>query len=410
MIYAFPQYFEAKSRFQTYTVVCKALQAAGHTVTDDIEHCDLVAVSLCDVLDMKYLRKVRGMTKKPVLAGGAFTYNYWAAAVYADYVWIGEVFDMAECRTLNELGDSPHCYTPGSNKALYASWRVDWDACPVVQIKKGSAYYWAGVGCKNKCAFCLTSWTHQHLMNSEQNCRAARRAAKAKGCHLMMTSNEYDVDNDNPTKDMLLTDYLKQRVTGSFVRCGVEFALEETRKRKGKPITKNELYHAIQKMNVDNISLRLFHITGYEPREAWETYISDLCKMVQRSPNKRLLHLMFNNLQYQNYTPLYKERHDIDETRYTTHEDTKRWYDQLRQYSQHVLVGAPSPFQHVACRMGQELATTLEQEEYWQKMMGRKSKYTASEFKKALFDSGVLETEERHIAFKTGEIRIGPRR
>lgn len=411
MIYAFPQYYESKNQFQTYAVVYKALVDAGHTVIADIHSpgCDVVAVSLCDVLDMKYLRKIRNSTTKPVLAGGAYAYNYWSAKLYADYVWIGEVYDMAECRTLNELADSPHCYTGDDSKRLYASWRVDWDRVPVTRVAKHKSYYWAGVGCKNKCAFCYTSWTHRHLVNTEENQRAARRLAKKHNLYLMMVSNEYEINNENLTKDMLLRDYIRQPISGNMVRCGVEFATEKNRREKGKPITRNELFCAIQKMNVDRLTLRLFHITGYEPQEDWEMYIDELCMMILKAPNKSLLHLMFNNLQYQNYTPLYRERFDIDEDKYITHKDAVRWYDKLRLYTPHALMGPPSPFQHVACRMGQELATTLEQEEYWQKMMSRKNKYSVKEFKQALLDTGVLETEERHIDFNTGEIRLGSR-
>jgi len=115
---------------------------------------------------------------------------------------------------------------------------------------------------------------------------------------------------------------------------------------------------------------------------------------------------MFNNLQYQNYTPLYKERKNINPDNYISHHDTKRWYDLLRQKSSHILIGAPSPFQHVACRMGLELSTTKEQAEFWFSMLSRKDKTTKLQAYDALFETGVLDTEMRKLNINTGKITV----
>ena len=45
------------------------------------------------------------------------------------------------------------------------------------------------------------------------------------------------------------------------------------------------------------MSLRLFHITGWDRREDWERYIDMWCDMLDRQPYHRLLNLGFNNLQ-----------------------------------------------------------------------------------------------------------------
>ncbi len=115
---------------------------------------------------------------------------------------------------------------------------------------------------------------------------------------------------------------------------------------------------------------------------------------------------MFNNLQYQNYTPLYKERKNINPDNYINHHDTKRWYDLLRQKSSHILIGAPSPFQHVACRMGLELSTSIEQAEFWFDMFNKKNKMTKRQSYDALFASGVLDTPRRKLNINTGQITI----
>ncbi len=405
MIYAFPQYFNSKSRFLTYNVVAKALLAEGHKITDNIAEADAVLYSCCDVMDLKGLRKLRKETSKPIIAGGAYAFNYWSLRLYCDLVWIGEIYEMAELKTLEDINDSPHCYN-GTEKDLYAAQLIKWDRVPITQIKKTSAYYWGGVGCSKKCSFCFTSWTHKHETNRKGRIEKARQICQSKKISLMVVSNEYDYDSKTKTKDMLLTNYLKIPVTGNFIRCGIEFADEQTRKAKAKPITDKEIFMAIQKAKAENLSLRLFHITGYEPLSSWERYIDRFGNYLDIVKNNRLIHLMFNNLQYQNYTPLYKERKNINPDNYISHHDTKRWYDLLRQKSSHILLGAPSPFQHVACRMGLELSTTKEQSEFWFSMLSRKDKTTKLQAYDALFETGVLDTEMRKLNFNTGKITV----
>ena len=131
------------------------------------------------------------------------------------------------------------------------------------------------------------------------------------------------------------------------------------------------------------------------------------CDMLDRQPYHRLLNLGFNNLQYQNYTPLYRERRGIDPSRYITHRDTRRWYDELRQHAKSVLIGAPSTFQHVCCRMGVELSRTREQSEFWQSMMvDPNKKLTVEAAYTALMDTGVLDTPMLKVNHKTGQISV----
>lgn len=407
MKYAFPQYFTDKSRFLSYTIVAKALTRAGHTLSENAEDCDAVLFSMCDVTEYPKLVKLKKSTNKPVILGGAYAFNYWSAILYSDAVWIGEIYDFAEMNSLQEIMNSSSCYTPGKD-SLFSNQRIEWGSVPVCQIAPKKCYYWGGVGCKNKCRFCFTSWTHQHQNNDQSRIIAAKRTAEKNKKHIMIASNEYDAGEiGGKTRDMLLKDYIKEPVKGaSFIRCGIEFATEDTRRKAGKPITRDQIYAAIQKMNSDNVSLRLFHIAGYDSIDDWEAYISDLCRMISNHENNRLIHLMFNNLQYQNYTPLYDERFDIDPSKYIDIRTTKRWYDELRQHSKHVLIGAPSPFQHVACRMGIELSRTKEQVDFWlSKLNNSKKKMTSDEAHRFLFESGVLDTPRVSLDFKTGEIK-----
>lgn len=408
MRYAFPQFFESKVRFLSYTVVHHALVDAGHEVVGEIDSSvDAVLFSMCDVTEYPKLRRLYSRANGvPVIVGGAFTFNFFSAKLYSDGVWVGEVYEMAECQTIDELMTSPHCYT-GGDVLPTAAQRIDWAKVPIAQIDPTKCYYWGGAGCKNRCRFCYTSWTHRHSTNSRSRIAAAQKIAKQKKLHIMVSSNEYENDPGARTFDMMLVDYLKAPVSASSVRMGVEFATEDVRRRNGKAMTDNEIFHAIQKAQKEKVSLKLFHITGYEPLADWERYIDNLGVMAERAGYTKLLWLGFNNLQYQNFTPLYAERRSIDPDKYIDIAKTREWYDRLRLHMPSVLVGAPSTFQHVCCRMGVELSMDREQVDFWLRMMSDPNKkMTKDSAYKALFDSRVLDTPPLILNPNTGEIRV----
>ena len=402
----FPQYFESRSRFLSYTVVAKALMDAGHEVVPTDDRCDAVLFSICDVTEFRRLARCRRDHRgKTLVVGGAFAFNFWPCSLVADGVWVGEVYDMAACRTVEELLGSPHCYTGGDGLPT-ASQRIDWARVPVAQISKNSCYYWGGNGCKNWCRFCYTSWTRPHDVNSPMRIRRAQQMCAKRGVHLMVSSNEYENDPGASTFDMLLRDYVATPVRANVVRCGVEFATEETRARLGKPMTDNDIFHALQKAERERVSLRLFHIAGYDPRDDWERYIDMLGDMLDRTGYGRLLNLGFNNLQYQNYTPLYRERRSIDPSRYIDLNVTREWFYRLQRHTKSVLITPPSTFQHVCCRMGVELSRTREQLDYWLSMaVDPNKKLTTGGAHSALFDTGVLDTPMLKVNHATGEIK-----
>lgn len=405
----FPQFYESKSRFLSYTVVASALSKAGHEVVNELSGCDAALFSMCDVVEYRDLMKFRKKTEGyPLIVGGSFAFNFWSAFLYSDAVWVGEVFDMADCRTLEELMDSPYCYT--GEEIPKSSTRIDWASVPIAQIKKTACYYWGGVGCKNKCRFCYTSYTHKHQRNSDERIKKAIREAQKRKMHIMVSSNEYENDPSARTFDMLLKDYIRTPVSGKSIRCGIEFATDETRKKNGgagKRITKNDIYHALQKAEAEKCSLKLFHITGYDSVNDWENYIDDLCLMLDTIKDSRMLVLGFNNLQYQNYTPLYAERKQINPENYISSEHTKKWYDKIRCHTKSVLVQPPSRFQHVCCRMGIELAKNKDQVDYWASMIVNPTKkLTVEQAYKRLFTTGVLNTERLKMNTNTGEISV----
>lgn len=47
----FPQYFESKSRFLSYTVVQSAFVKAGHEIVPEMDDAEAVLFSMCDVVE-----------------------------------------------------------------------------------------------------------------------------------------------------------------------------------------------------------------------------------------------------------------------------------------------------------------------------------------------------------------------
>lgn len=407
MIVCYPQFFESKSRFLSYTVVAKAFQDAGHELTPDVDGCDLVLFSICDAVEYRQLMAMRKRAgSKPLVVGGAFAFNFWTCKLWCDGVWIGEVYDMAECKTVDELLESKHCYTGGDELPI-ASSRIEWDKVPIAQIEKRRCYYWGGVGCKNKCRFCYTSWTHAHQVNSKARIEHARKVCKARKIHLMVSSNEYDNSPGVPTFDMMVKDYVNTPVKCNMVRSGIEFATEETREYMGKPISRDELFKALQKSKEEKVRLRWFHIAGYNTIEEWDEYMRELADMLDYVRPTVLFHLEFNNLDYQNFTPLYRERKNIDISRYADAAQVKKWRNILARCCKSLMVGNPSCFQHVASRMGVSLARDREQAEFWANVMvDPRKKIGAEEAREALFDTGVLDTPPLVLVHRTGEIKI----
>ena len=406
----FPQYFESKSRFLSYTVVAKAFTLAGHEIVNDMDECDAVLFSMCDAMEYRDLMRMRDRSKgKVLIVGGSYAFNFWSAKLYCDGVWVGEVYEMADCETVDDILSSVHCYT-GGDELPTSSIRIDWAKVPIAQIAPGKAYYWGGTGCKNHCRFCFTSWTHPHIVNSQGRIQKARQVCKRKKIHLMISSNEYDNDPGASTFDMLLKDYLKTPVSANLVRCGIEFATDESRKRVGKPVTFDDMYKALQKAEKERVRMKWFHITGYDRKSDWYDYIDKLCWMLDKVRYSLLITVEFNNLQYQNYTPLYAERKSINPDNYATRDDTKAWTDSLRKCTKSVMVGQPSSFQRAAARMGVELATNSEQAEFWANVMvNPHKKLTVDQAYQSLFDTGVMDTKALMLNPNTGEIRVNER-
>lgn len=225
----------------------------GHELVDTPADADMVLVSLCDVTCLYELEKIRRQhPKAKIVVGGHFGYYFKACAIFADYVCVGQGFDFFACQTEEEIRALPCVYYPGKDtKAtpIVANQHIDWPLCPVIQTSTKAFFYMAGVGCKNKCRFCFTSWTHKHETNEVWRIQKAARAIGTRGI-LTLVSNEYGSDfrtGKIRVRDAMLRDFIKETEKNvRLVRMGLEFATEANRKKYGKPFTDEELFYAIE--------------------------------------------------------------------------------------------------------------------------------------------------------------------
>lgn len=147
---------------------------------------------------------------------------------------------------------------------------------------------------------------------------------KKRGSSLMLISNEYDEDVEVKVKDMMLKQFLKIKLppkNPKLIRLGIEFATEELRKKYGKPFSNDDFYAALDKAYMEGKELNLFFITGLEPLDR----ITELLTSYQRYGTKPKIFVKLTNITYQQFTPIHKERFNIDIRNYA-----------YPQYAQHL--------------------------------------------------------------------------
>ena len=100
----FPQAENVDTLHYTYQVVATAFRRRGHEIeTADPAGCDAALFSICDVTEMARLKRFKKSLDIPVIVGGSYAFNYWSAILYSDAVWLGEVYDMADCKTVADI-------------------------------------------------------------------------------------------------------------------------------------------------------------------------------------------------------------------------------------------------------------------------------------------------------------------
>lgn len=147
-----------------------------------------------------------------------------------------------------------------------------------------------------------------------------------KAARLKVISNEYGGTlRKTPVKDMMLKDFMKLKTKSTqLVRMGLEFATEKNRRRYGKVFPDDMIYEGISLARHLKIEIQLFCIGGIDNREDWLKIFEQLPIDPARSPR---VYFKFTNLQYEQFTPMYKERFKLKLDNYLDGTFGRRLFD-----------------------------------------------------------------------------------
>lgn len=290
----------------TVSVLNHLIKINNHElVTPD--DADIIVVSVCDITQVEWVDKLKKQyPDKTLMVGGHATIYYKLFGLFADIITLGEGFEVFKCQTIDEIKALPSVWYPNCNKdVLIPSTYIDWSKVPVANVTNKQRYYWGAVGCKNKCKFCLTSWTHPHQKNSKK--RIEQVLTKYPNCTIV--SNDSDELPARMTQSIMLKDFLKVDLKKYAVyRIGVEFATEETRRKYGKPFTDDMFVQAIERAYQYGVRLKLFCIGGINTIDEWDTLFSKIPTHYERGN----IEVKFTNINYEMFTPMVHERNNLD--------------------------------------------------------------------------------------------------
>lgn len=377
--------------YYVYGVLKKIINTYGHSLTPDPAAGAVHLVSLCDVTQLPDLEAIRRRwpTKK-IIAGGHFAVNFKAVAIFADLVNIGQGFDIFKCKSFEEMAGLDCVYYKGKTGQLVPSTFIDWSILPVVQTDERLYYYLAAVGCKNKCAFCLTSWTNKHQTNSPTRCRRAAAAIPAN-CHLQLVANDSSISTGKAQAASFMAQVflnLKGRPPARLIRIGLEFATAENRRRHGKPISDDQVVECFEKAAALGVELQFFCIGGIDTRETWFKFFDQLPADQATGPR---VFFKFTNLAYEQFTPIYKERMGMDVGRYLDPAFGDQLAAKMTFHNRRVRIWRPLARPGLAIwRMGLALSTTKEQYKIWRKL---KSEKDPAALYRALYNTRVIGTD-----------------
>lgn len=316
--------------YYTQQMIEHLVKVYGHELIPEekIDGSTILLVSICTNESIPVLRNVR--KKYPdnlIITGGQYAFMFPVCLIYSDYCVVGEGFEALRCKSLEEMKKLKCVAWRGKQELIEPSTFIDWKLVPACQTKQGVYYYWKGTGCRNKCAFCFTSWTKNLQVNDDRRVRAVETAVKKKGSGLILVSNEYDEDVTVKVKDMMLKQFLKTKLPPKMpklIRLGIEFPTYELRKKYGKAFTDEEFYQALDKARLEGKELNLFFITGLYPL----SLIFDLFRNYKTYGTKPNIFVKFTNISFQQYTPIHKERFNINVDHYVYPD----FADELKHY------------------------------------------------------------------------------
>jgi hypothetical protein len=276
----------------------------GHQIVNSIPAADAILYSACDPRDFFALKKVAEQSHKiPIIVGGhaAVYWKLWLLA--ADCVYLGEAWDFFQCSSLEEIFALPCvAISPRREYPIIASHKVLWRDVPMANVAKRQKYYWGGIGCKNKCKFCLTSWTHKPQTNPYV------ANVQQKHPNVTIVTNDSASTIHRMTQSMMVKDFLAGPLKKYAVyRLGVEFATEETRRKYGKPFSDDAFVSIFEHAARYGARLKLFCIAGIDQIEEWEA----LFEKVPHRNRTETCEVKFTNLTVEMFTPLSEIARDV---------------------------------------------------------------------------------------------------
>lgn len=264
-------------RFYTSEWLAWACRKAGGEIVGAPEDADAVLVSLQDVGDVPHLRGTRKrldvLPNRPLLICGglqSWTGNGVALA-YADAVVVGEGSEWMQTaceQGLDEANRLPCVATKADPwRNIIPSRELDIAGSPVVQVNKCGWYALAGRGCRNKCAFCATSWSTPYRRAPDGHAERVKAALRhISGARITFITNDSEgIDLEMKTaQSMTVVDYLERadHVKAPLIRLGVEGLTEERRRWFGKPISDDQLRAAYDLAAARRQELHVFMIVG----------------------------------------------------------------------------------------------------------------------------------------------------
>ena len=290
----------------TISVIKHLMIYNGHEITTP-DDADILAISICDVTQIKFVERVRKLYPgKKLLVGGHAAIYYKLFGIFADYVNLGQGFEVFECQTIEEIENLPSVWVRGVEKpVLIPSTKIDWSIVPVANVTRKQKYYWGAVGCKNKCKFCLTSWANPHQKNDVH--RVKQVLKQYPNCTIV--SNDSEDVPPRMTQSIMLKDFLVRPLKKHAVyRIGVEFATETNRRRYGKPFSDDMFVQAVDRAYDEPVRLKLFCISGIDGYDDWDALFSQLHPHYQTGN----IEVKFTNISYEMFTPIKRERFGID--------------------------------------------------------------------------------------------------
>ncbi len=296
----------------------------------------IILASVSDVDLFPALRNLRRVNPhSTIIVGGFEAYaGEWMLA-YADAVVVGK--GERFIRLLGESGeiplDLPEVMTRDGHRVVIPYEDSDLAQYPLIRTGKRKFYAVGGFGCKNKCAFCLTSWAQKERHISQDRIRAIERqvANAGNGCRLTVIANEtpYLLENINAqsmrVRDLIRNwDWLAAHKGSYFslIHLGVEGFTEETRRKLGKPISNDEVRLALHLLRQINQPCELFFITGLPGDDNRFELLDELLE--PDTASKPPIKFKFTTLDPLPHTPLWTL--PLDQIGEVTQEQAVEWH------------------------------------------------------------------------------------